>query len=44
MYRPNAKTGDGGLGDAIRYELKKSVGGKSHIKKGLKESKILKIS
>ena len=23
MYRPNAKTGDGSLGDAIRYELKK---------------------
>ena len=41
MYRPNAKTGDGGLGDAIRYELKKSVGGKSHIKKGIERIKNL---
>ena len=43
MYRPNAKTGDGGLGDAIRYELKtkKLVGGKSHIKKGIERIKNL---
>jgi len=36
MYRPGAKRGDGGLADAIRYELKtgKLVGGKSHLQKG----------
>lgn len=36
MYRPGAKIGDGGLADAIRYEIKtgKLVGGKSHIQKG----------
>ena len=36
MYRPGAKVGDGGLADAIRYEIKtgKLVGGKSHIQKG----------
>jgi hypothetical protein len=36
MYRPGAKVGDGGLADAIRYEIKtgKRVGGKSHIQKG----------
>lgn len=35
MYRPNSKVGDGGLGDAIRHELKTGelVGGKSHIQK-----------
>lgn len=43
MYRPNAKTGDGGLGDAIRYEIKnkKLVGGKSHIQKGIERLKNL---
>lgn len=36
MYRPGAKIGDGGLADAIRYEIKtgKLVGGKSHFQKG----------
>ena len=36
MYRPGAKIGDGGLADAIRYEIKTGnlVGGKSHIQKG----------
>ena len=36
MYRPGAKTGDGGLADAIRYENNTGelVGGKSHIQKG----------
>ncbi len=36
MYRPGAKMGDGGLADAIRYEIKTGnlVGGKSHIQKG----------
>ena len=36
MYRPGAKVGDGGLADAIRYEIKtgKLVGGKSHVQKG----------
>ena len=43
MYRPNSKTGDGGLGDAIRYEIKnqKFVGGKSHIQKGIERLKNL---
>jgi len=37
MYRPGASIGDGGLADAIRYELTTGqlVGGKSHITKGL---------
>ena len=37
MYRPGATIGDGGLADAIRYELTTGelVGGKSHITKGL---------
>ena len=49
IYRPNGKIGDGGLSDAIRYELKtgKQVGGKSHIQKGIERLKnlenILKI-
>ena len=36
IYRPGAKVGDGGLADAIRYEIKTGnlVGGKSHIQKG----------
>jgi len=35
IYRPGATIGDGGLADAVRYELstRKLVGGKSHIKK-----------
>ncbi len=35
IYRPGAKTGDGGLADAVRHELKTGelVGGKSHIQK-----------
>ena len=35
IYRPNSQIGDGGLADAVRYELKtgKLVGGKSHIQK-----------
>lgn len=43
MYRPNAKKGDGGLGDAIRYEMKTQnlVGGKSHIQKGIERLKNL---
>ena len=43
MYRPNSKMGDGGLGDAIRHELKTKelVGGKSHIKKGTERLKNL---
>lgn len=43
MYRPNAKIGDGGLGDAIRYEIKtnKLIGGKSHIRKGIERVKNL---
>ena len=43
MYRPNAKKGDGGLSDAIRYEKKtnKLVGGKSHIRKGIERLKNL---
>ena len=43
MYRPNAKKGDGGLADAIRYELKTKelVGGKSHIQKGMERLKNL---
>ena len=36
MYRPGAKIGDGGLADAVKYEIKTGelVGGKSHIQKG----------
>ena len=36
IYRPDAKTGNGGLADAIRHELSTGelVGGKSHIIKG----------
>lgn len=36
IYRAGAKTGDGGLADAIRVETKYGVlvGGKSHIQKG----------
>ena len=43
MYRPNAKKGDGGLGDAIRYEKRthKLVGGKSHLQKGIERLKNL---
>ena len=43
MYRPNAKKGDGGLGDAIRHEIKTGelVGGKSHIQKGIERLKNL---
>ncbi|TYV52921.1 hypothetical protein [Listeria monocytogenes] len=35
IYRPGATTGDGGLADAVRHELKTGelVGGKSHIQK-----------
>ena len=43
MYRPNSKKGDGGLGDAIRHEIKTNelVGGKSHIQKGVERLKNL---
>ena len=43
IYRPGAKTGDGGLADAVRYELKtgKLVGGKSHIQKARERVKNL---
>lgn len=43
MYRPNAKVGDGGLADAIRYEKSthRLVGGKSHIQKGWERLKNL---
>ena len=43
MYRPGAKEGDGGLADAIRYEIKTGlpVGGKSHIRKGIERLKNL---
>ncbi len=43
MYRENAKIGDGGLSDAIRYELKTGnlVSGKSHIQKGKERLKNL---
>lgn len=43
IYRPGAKTGDGGLADAIRHEIKtgEKVGGKSHIQKGLERLKNL---
>ena len=43
MYRPGAKIGDGGLGDAIRHEIKTGnlVGGKSHIQKGKERLKNL---
>lgn len=43
MYRPNAKVGDGGLADAIRYEKSTHclVGGKSHIQKGRERLKNL---
>ena len=35
IYRPGAKVGDGGLSDAIRYEIRTGnyIGGKSHIQK-----------
>ncbi|MGN0179405.1 MAG: hypothetical protein ACI4DY_08205 [Monoglobaceae bacterium] len=43
MYRPGSKVGDGGLADAIRYEIKTGdfVGGKSHIQKGKERLKNL---
>ncbi len=43
LYRPGAKVGDGGLGDAIREEIKTGqlVGGKSHIQKGKERLKNL---
>ena len=43
MYRENAKIGDGGLSDAIRYELQTGelVSGKSHIQKGKERLKNL---
>lgn len=43
IYRPNASIGDGGLADAIRYELTtgKLVGGKSHLTKGFERTKNL---
>ena len=43
MYRPNAKKGDGGLSDAIRYEINTNelVGGKSHVRKGVERLKNL---
>ena len=44
MYRRGAEIGDGGLADAVRYELEtgKLVGGKSHIKKCQERIKNLK--
>lgn len=43
LYRSGAKIGDGGLADAIKYELLTGelVGGKSHIKKGYERIKNL---
>ncbi len=43
LYRPGAKVGDGGLGDAIREEIATGqlVGGKSHIRKGKERLKNL---
>ena len=43
MYRKGATVGDGGLADAIRYEITTGelVGGKSHIQKGLERVKNL---
>lgn len=43
MYRATSTVGDGGLGDAIRHELKTGelVGGKSHIQKGKERLKNL---
>ncbi len=43
MYRPGATIGDGGLADAIKYELSTGqlVGGKSHIQKGIERAKNL---
>jgi len=43
IYRSNATIGDGGLADAIRYELQtgKLIGGKSHIQKGKERLKNL---
>lgn len=43
LYRAKAKTGDGGLSDAIRHEIKTGelVGGKSHIQKGVERLKNL---
>lgn len=43
MYRPGATTGDGGLADAIRHEVRTGtlVGGKSHIRKGQERVKNL---
>ena len=43
IYREGAKIGDGGLADAIRYELQTGnlVGGKSHIQKGKERVKNL---
>ena len=43
LYRNNANIGDGGLADAIRYEITtgKLVGNKSHIQKGLERVKNL---
>ena len=36
LYRPNAKTGDGGTADAIREQLRTGelVGGRDHIRRG----------
>ena len=43
MYRKGATIGDGGLADAVRYELKTGelVGGKSHMKKAVERVKNL---
>jgi hypothetical protein len=43
MYRPGATIGDGGLADAIRYEITTGelIGGKSHIQKGFERMKNL---
>ncbi|MBQ9756991.1 MAG: hypothetical protein IJW15_01060 [Clostridia bacterium] len=43
MYRENAKIGDGGLSDAIRYELQTGelISGRSHIQKGKERLKNL---
>ena len=45
MYRPNAKKGDSGLSDVIRYKRKTNelVGGKSHIRKGKHIFQVIKI-
>jgi hypothetical protein len=43
MYRPGATIGDGGLADAIRYQLStgKLIGGKDHLGKGAERIKNL---